>query len=86
MEPIVHWLEGLGLSQYREAFVEAEIDVEVLPDLNEADLEKLGLSLVIARSCCAPSQTYLDLTLPCSPALLVPRRCRQSGRKPNGAS
>src|SRR6266446_6121248 len=42
METIVRWLEGLGLGQYREAFVEAAIDPAVLPDLTEADLEKLG--------------------------------------------
>jgi class 3 adenylate cyclase/tetratricopeptide (TPR) repeat protein len=45
MEPIVHWLEGLGLGRYGEAFVQAEIDATVLPDLSEADLERLGVVL-----------------------------------------
>jgi class 3 adenylate cyclase/tetratricopeptide (TPR) repeat protein len=45
MEPIVQWLEGFGLDQYGEAFVAAAIDMSVLPDLTEADLEKLGVLL-----------------------------------------
>lgn len=45
MEAIVRWLEGLGLGLYGEAFVEAEIDLAVLPDLSEQELEKLGVKL-----------------------------------------
>ena len=36
------WLRGLGLEQYEAAFRENEIDGEVLPELTEGDLEKLG--------------------------------------------
>ena len=39
------WLRGLGLEQYDEAFRAEAIDAEVLPELCEADLEKLGLPL-----------------------------------------
>jgi class 3 adenylate cyclase len=39
------WLRGLGLGQYEAAFCENEIDAEVLPDLTEEDLEKLGVPL-----------------------------------------
>ena len=39
------WLKGLGLGQYEATFVEHEIDADVLPDLTEADLEKIGLPL-----------------------------------------
>ena len=39
------WLKGLGLGQYEETFHEHEIDADVLPDLTEADLEKIGLPL-----------------------------------------
>jgi class 3 adenylate cyclase len=45
MQAIVEWLEGLGLGQYGEAFVEADIDAAVLPDLSEADLAQLGVTL-----------------------------------------
>jgi hypothetical protein len=39
------WLKGLGLGQYEATFREHEIDADVLPDLTEADLEKIGLAL-----------------------------------------
>jgi predicted ATPase/class 3 adenylate cyclase len=39
------WLQQLGLGQYEAAFRESEIDADVLPELTEADLEKLGLPL-----------------------------------------
>jgi class 3 adenylate cyclase/predicted ATPase len=39
------WLRNLGLGQYEVAFRENEIDVEVLPDLTDVDLEKLGVPL-----------------------------------------
>jgi class 3 adenylate cyclase/tetratricopeptide (TPR) repeat protein len=39
------WLRSLGLSQYETVFRESEIDTDVLPELTDADLEKLGLPL-----------------------------------------
>jgi class 3 adenylate cyclase/tetratricopeptide (TPR) repeat protein len=39
------WLEGLGLRQYEAAFREHAIDGEVLAELTESDLERLGLPL-----------------------------------------
>jgi SAM domain (Sterile alpha motif)/Adenylate and Guanylate cyclase catalytic domain len=39
------WLRSLGLGQYEAAFRENEIDTDVLSDLTELDLEKLGLPL-----------------------------------------
>jgi class 3 adenylate cyclase len=39
------WLRALGLSRYEGAFREAEIGPDVLPDLTDSDLEKLGVSL-----------------------------------------
>ncbi len=45
MEPIEEWLQTLGLPQYAPTFVEADIDPSVLPDLTEADLERLGVTL-----------------------------------------
>ena len=37
------WLRSLGLSQYEAAFRENGIDADVLVDLSDADLEKLGV-------------------------------------------
>ncbi|MBF0553439.1 MAG: AAA family ATPase [Nitrospirae bacterium] len=39
------WLQSLGLGQYETVFRDNEIDTEVLPDLTEADLEKLGVPM-----------------------------------------
>ncbi len=39
------WLRGLGLGQYETSFHENGVDTEVLPDLTDVDLEKLGVLL-----------------------------------------
>ncbi len=39
------WLRNLGLGQYEPAFIEHAIDFDVLPELTEDDLEKLGMLL-----------------------------------------
>ena len=39
------WLRGLGLGQYERAFRDSEIEADVLSELTETDLEKLGLPL-----------------------------------------
>ena len=42
---IAEWLRGLGLDRYEAAFRENAIDLEVLPEITETDLEKLGVLL-----------------------------------------
>ena len=44
---VAAWLRDLGLSRYEEAFRDNDIDAEVLAELTETDLEKLG---VLARA------------------------------------
>jgi hypothetical protein len=39
------WLRGLGLGAYEERFRDNKIDADVLADLTDGDLEKLGLPL-----------------------------------------
>jgi len=39
------WLRGLGLGQYEALFRASEIDADILPELTELDLEKLGVPL-----------------------------------------
>ena len=39
------WLRGLGLGQYEAVFRENEIDIDILPELTEPHLEKLGMPL-----------------------------------------
>jgi class 3 adenylate cyclase/predicted ATPase len=39
------WLDHLGLGQHAATFVENAIDLDVLPDLTDADFERLGVPL-----------------------------------------
>jgi hypothetical protein len=39
------WLRGLGLGQYEALFRASDIDADILPELTDVDLEKLGVSL-----------------------------------------
>jgi class 3 adenylate cyclase len=39
------WLRSLGLGQYQALFRASEIDADILPELTDADLEKLGVPL-----------------------------------------
>ncbi len=39
------WLKSLSLGRYEAAFRDSSIDVDVLPDLTDDDLEKLGVTL-----------------------------------------
>ena len=45
MPSIEDWLNGLGLGKYSETFAANDVDFRVLPDLNSADLQELGVSL-----------------------------------------
>ena len=45
MEDLIAILAGLGLAQYANAFRNADIDVDLLPLLTDADLKEIGLSL-----------------------------------------
>jgi hypothetical protein len=42
---IADWLSGLSPERYAETFRDNAIDVAVLPELSDADLEKLGVLL-----------------------------------------
>ena len=41
---IAVWLRNLGLERYEQAFRDNDVDADLLPDLTEADLEKLGIA------------------------------------------
>ena len=42
---VAQWLNAIDLGQYEALFREHEIDADVLPDLVEADLEKIDVPL-----------------------------------------
>ena len=45
MNDIEAWLDTLGLGRYAALLAEHDVDFEVLSELSEQDLEKLGMSL-----------------------------------------
>ena len=45
MSTVRDWLTSLDLSEYGDRFEENRIDFEILPDLTDQDLEKLGVVL-----------------------------------------
>ena len=45
MSALRAWLDRHGIGKYAEMFAENDIGLDVLPDLTDADLEKLGVSL-----------------------------------------
>lgn len=65
MIDLQQWLKTIGLAQYAALFAKNDIDWEILPELNEQDLEKLGISLghrkrilkAISQVCSSSSQT-----------------------------
>ena len=46
MQQIEDWLEKLGLGQYTQRFAENDIDFDILSDLTDQDLEKIGVASV----------------------------------------
>ena len=38
------WLRSLGLEQYETLFRENDIDLEIISDLTDGDLEKIGVA------------------------------------------
>lgn len=41
---ITEWLQGLGLGEYARVFIENDVDVDLLPELGQGDLEKMGVA------------------------------------------
>jgi class 3 adenylate cyclase/tetratricopeptide (TPR) repeat protein len=45
MQQIADWLRKLGMSEYAERFAENDIEIDILPELTDHDLKRLGISL-----------------------------------------
>src|SRR5262252_5662217 len=45
MQQIADWLKTLGMSEYAECFAANDIEIDILPELTDHDLERLGVSL-----------------------------------------
>ena len=61
---IAEWLRGLGLERYTQAFQDAEVTTEVLPELTEADLRELGLPLGPRKTVLKAIHAHGPLTAP----------------------
>lgn len=59
---LAEWLSEHGLDQYARTFAEHNIDYAVLPELTEADLERLGLSLGHRKTLLRAIVTEANLT------------------------
>jgi class 3 adenylate cyclase/tetratricopeptide (TPR) repeat protein len=81
MPKIAQWLEELGLARYAATFSANDIDFDVLPDLSDADLAALGVSLghrkKLLRAIAALSQKDAEVAAPPTPparAIAAPER------------
>jgi len=45
MQRIADWLKKFGTSEYAERFAENDIEIDIIPQLTDHDLERLGVSL-----------------------------------------
>ena len=45
MTDVRSWLSGMGLEHFADAFEREEIALDHVPELQESDLEKLGLPM-----------------------------------------
>jgi predicted ATPase/class 3 adenylate cyclase len=71
MANLQQWLEAIGLGQYAELLADNGIDVDILPDLDEHDLEQLGFPVghrkrllkatAAVRSAARASESYSEI-------------------------
>jgi len=72
------WLRSLGLDQYESTFRDNGIDAEVLPALNDADLEKLGVLLGHRKRL---QKAIADLSPPAAAGRSSPPRSEESAER-----
>jgi class 3 adenylate cyclase len=74
-DDVVKWLEELGLGQYAQAFADNEVDLEVLPELNEENLRELGLPMgprkKVLKAIGGPRATDLGTASVSSPSVMT---------------
>ncbi|HEX7438623.1 MAG TPA: adenylate/guanylate cyclase domain-containing protein, partial [Caldimonas sp.] len=81
MNDVTHWLQSLGLAEHAQAFVAQGIDLELLPELDDADLKELGVTmlghrkrLLLASAALARGTGSAALAAPPPPAREAERR------------
>ena len=58
------WLRDLGLERYEQAFRDNDVDIDLVSDLTEADLEKLGVASLGHRKILLRAMEALRRPLP----------------------
>jgi class 3 adenylate cyclase/predicted ATPase len=76
VDELERWLSSLGLAQLAPVLRENDVDLEILPELHEADLEKLGLSLgqrkkLMKATASLPRRSSVDFNAAPAPSLHV---------------
>ena len=69
---VVNWLRDLGLERYAQAFLDAEITRDVLPELTEEDLRELGLPLGPRKLVLKAVQALAGPSTPPPPSQVAP--------------
>ncbi len=69
-DDVTNWLEELGLGEYASVFEKNNVDIEVLPELTDADLKELGVTLGHRKRVLKAIRalTEVELDPPVSPA------------------
>ncbi len=81
MPSLEQWLEQIGLAPLASVLVEHDIDLDILSELTDADLEKLGISLGQRRRLLKAATT-----LAATPAAAVGQQTSAQGRTPEASS
>src|SRR5271168_1293216 len=76
------WLQGLGLERHEAAFRDNLIDMDVVRELNENDLEKLGLPLGDRKRVLKAIASLPALELAASVPSAAPRARDEAERRP----
>jgi class 3 adenylate cyclase/tetratricopeptide (TPR) repeat protein len=70
MARVEQWLEQVGLAPLTDILIKNDIDLDILPELTDADLEKLGLSLGQRRRLLKAAATLSAVSpVPVEPAI-----------------
>jgi class 3 adenylate cyclase len=71
MMDVAVWLRGYGLEQYETLFRDHEIDADVLSELTDGDLEKIGVSLGHRKRLLKAAAALAGGVVPASPATVA---------------
>jgi SAM domain (Sterile alpha motif) len=75
---VATWLRGLGLERHEAAFREHLIDLDVVRELTESDLEKLGLALGDRKRLLTAIGSLPTAEAAAATSVAAPPRARQS--------